>query len=41
MILGFVVRIACCFNDPVTFKTLYVAFVVSGLEYVSIIWSPY
>jgi hypothetical protein len=39
--LGFIKRISREFNDPYTYKTLYVAFVRPGLEYASCVWSPH
>jgi hypothetical protein len=40
-ILGFIKRISWHYNDPYTYKTLYVAFVRPGLEYASCVWSPH
>jgi hypothetical protein len=37
-ILGFIKRISREFNDPYTYKSLYVAFVRPGLEYASWKW---
>jgi hypothetical protein len=37
--LGFIKRISKEFSDPYMYKTLYVAFVRSGLEYASCVWS--
>jgi hypothetical protein len=39
--LGFVRRQYCDFNNIICLKTLYCAFVRSGIEYGSIIWSSY
>jgi hypothetical protein len=39
--LGFIKRISREFNNPYTYKTLYVALVLSGLEYASYLWSPH
>jgi hypothetical protein len=38
--LGFIKRISREFNDPYSYKTLYVDFVRPGLEYASCVWSP-
>jgi hypothetical protein len=40
-ILGFSKRISREFNDPYTYKTLYVTFVRPGLEYASCVWPPH
>jgi hypothetical protein len=37
----FIKRISREFNDPYKHKTLYVAFVRTGLEYASCMWSPH
>jgi hypothetical protein len=39
--LGFKKRISREFNDPYTYKTLYVALVRPCLEYASCAWSPH
>jgi hypothetical protein len=39
--LGFLKRISREFNDPYTYKALYVAVVRSGLEYASCVWSAH
>ncbi|KAJ3655417.1 hypothetical protein Zmor_014549 [Zophobas morio] len=38
--LGFIMRNGRMFNDIMALKTLYYGFVVSKLEYGSIVWSP-
>jgi hypothetical protein len=40
-ILGFIKQISREFNDPYTYKTLYVAFVRPGLEYASCVCLPH
>jgi hypothetical protein len=40
-ILGFSKQISREFNDPYTYKTLYVAFVRPGLEYALCVWPPH
>ena len=39
--LGFIIRICRPFHDILALKSLYFAFVVSKLEYASLIWYPY
>jgi hypothetical protein len=39
--LGFIIFISKEFNDPYTYRTLYVAFVRPGLENALCVWSPH
>ncbi|KAJ3640988.1 hypothetical protein Zmor_027519 [Zophobas morio] len=39
--LGFLMRVSRFFDNPQLIKSLYFAFIVSKLEYASVVWSPY
>jgi hypothetical protein len=39
--LELIKRISRKFNDPYTYKTLYVVFVQTGLKYASCVWLPH
>ncbi|KAJ3653554.1 hypothetical protein Zmor_012797 [Zophobas morio] len=38
--LGFLMRVSRYFDNPQLIKSLYFAFIVSKLEYASVVWSP-
>ncbi|XP_063924610.1 uncharacterized protein LOC135138559 [Zophobas morio] len=39
--LGFIFRVSKTFQDPLLLKSLYFAYVVSKMEYASVVWYPY